>query len=206
MNKLLQPYVQYFIKQGYHHASHATCFDDTSNTDEWQKEVYIFAAEQMKKNNYENVIDVGCGSAYKLIHYLDQYNTTGIEIGDTYQWLLKNYPKKSWLQMKAVQPEYLTTDLIICSDVIEHIKEPEQLMGFIHSIQAKHVIFSTPERDIVAGVADQGPPENPAHYREWNLDELKHFIEERFVVEEHHVFQGRSTSQVVLCRRKVSTS
>ena len=49
MNKWFQPGMYFHTKAGYHHVSNATSFDDTSNTDEWQKEVYIFVSSFAKK-------------------------------------------------------------------------------------------------------------------------------------------------------------
>ena len=33
----------------------------------------------MKDNNYNKIIDVGCGSGYKLVNTLGEFNTIGIE-------------------------------------------------------------------------------------------------------------------------------
>ena len=53
----------YRARSAYHH------FDDSGREDEWQLEVYLHALGLMKKHNLKSVIDVGCGSAYKLITY-----------------------------------------------------------------------------------------------------------------------------------------
>jgi len=49
MNKWFQPGMYFHTKAGHHHVSNATCFDDTSNTDEWQKEVYILSHRLQRK-------------------------------------------------------------------------------------------------------------------------------------------------------------
>ncbi len=202
-NQRLQPLEKFSIKKGYHHTVHAGSFNDTSNTGEWQKEVYQFSAHFMKQYNYQVVIDVGCGSAYKLIKYLDQFDTTGIEVAATYQWLKERYPLRKWLQIEQMH-ENLKTDLVICSDVIEHIADPDGLLQFIQSVHSKHIIISTPERDAVAGKNDYGPPENTTHYREWNAKEFYKYISDWFDIEEQQVFAGRSSSQVIVCRLKIT--
>jgi hypothetical protein len=201
VNKLFQPKENFFIKKGYHHAAGVIDFDDTSNTDEWQKEVYLLARDILSEKNYQSVIDVGCGSAYKLIHYLGSYKTIGIEVESTYKWLKQKYPEHEWQQFDKTDPATLQADLIICSDVIEHIKNPDSLIEFISRIQSKQIIFSTPERNAVAGKNDYGPPENPAHFREWDADEFKNYISRYFVIQEQRIFNGKSVTQVITCKK-----
>ncbi|HXB42760.1 MAG TPA: methyltransferase domain-containing protein, partial [Puia sp.] len=168
LNILFQPNEKFCIKKGYHHTGSANDFDDTSNTDEWQQEVYILAKDLLTEKGFQSVIDIGCGSGYKLIHYFGSYKTIGIEVGKTYHWLKHNYARREWLLFDETNPTTLHTDLIICSDVIEHIKNPDSLVAFIRGIHSKQIIFSTPERNGIAGKKDYGPPENLYHYREWN--------------------------------------
>jgi hypothetical protein len=201
VNSLFQPEEKFCIKKGYHHANTVLDFDDTSNADEWQKEVYLFARDILAHNNYHSVIDVGCGSAYKLVHYLGAYKTAGIEIGTTFTWLKHNYPQHEWLRFEDVDPSALQADLVICSDVIEHIENPDSLITFISEIQFRKIIFSTPERNGVAGKNDYGPPENAAHYREWNAEEFKNYIAGYFVIEEQRIFNSRSVTQVLVCKK-----
>ena len=200
VNALFQPKEKFYIKKGYHHTHSVIDFDDTSNTDEWQKEVYLLAKDILAEKKYQSVIDVGCGSAYKLIHYLGAYKTIGIEVGSTFTWLKQNYPEHSWLQFDKIDPATLRADLIICSDVIEHNENPDSLIAFIRAIQSKQIIFSTPERKGMAGKNDYGPPENPSHYREWDAEEFKNYISRYFVIEEQRIFNSRSVTQVITCK------
>lgn len=68
-------------------------------------------------------------------------------------------------------------DLIICSDVIEHVVRPDNLLSYIHSICHKRsqMILSTPDRDRLRGVHNQQSPK-PEHIREWNYEELEAFL------------------------------
>jgi len=177
-------------------------FDDTSNTDEWQKDVYLMAKNILVEKKYKSVIDVGCGSAYKLINYLSEYKTTGIEVGDTFNWLKKTYPEHQWLSFEEMKPSSLQCDLVICSDVIEHIKNPNTLLEFIKSIDCKEIILSTPERNAVAGKNDYGPPENPSHFREWNEEEFKNYISKYFIIEDQRIFNDKSVTQVIICKKQ----
>lgn len=198
----MQPAVFFSIKPGYHHATSAEQLDATLSTDEWQKEVYELAKKIANINNYDNILDVGCGSGYKLVHMLGRYNTTGIEVNPTFSWLQKKYPDRNWLLFDDVSPQSLQTDLIVCADVIEHLSNPDDLLDFISDINFKKLVISTPERDAVAGRNDFGPPENTAHFREWNAVEFKNYLRQWFVVKEQEVFNTKSVTQVVVCEKK----
>jgi 2-polyprenyl-3-methyl-5-hydroxy-6-metoxy-1,4-benzoquinol methylase len=168
----------------------------------WQKEVYQLAADLSSKSNYSSIIDVGCGSGYKLVHMLGQFDTTGIEVNPAYDWLCKKYPARKWLLFDNVQPSTLKADLIICADVIEHLDNPDDLLDFISEMDFQQLVISTPERDAVAGKNDYGPPENVSHYREWNAVEFKNYLRQWFHVKEQHIFNAKSVTQVVICVKK----
>ena len=107
------------IKRGYFHRKKYTHFSDTDNSEEWQKEVYHEAENTAKINNYKKIIDVGCGSGYKLIKYFGgNYDTVGIEVEDTYSYLVKKYPKYQWLNGESIDYSTLKADMVIISDVI----------------------------------------------------------------------------------------
>lgn len=198
-NASLQPREQFAIKKGYHHARHAAAFDDTGNTDEWQKEVYELALASMQQEGYRSVMDVGCGSAYKLVNLLGNYQTTGIEVNPTFTWLCRQYPERKWLLFDEADPATLHADVVICADVIEHIKNPDELMKFLQSIHCRELIISTPERDAVAGKNDYGPPRNTSHYREWNAQEFSEYVSRFFSVDQQWVLPGKSVTQVIKC-------
>jgi hypothetical protein len=114
---------------------------------------------------------------------------------------MHQYPGHEWLQFDTVDPCTLKADLVICSDVIEHIKDPDTLLRFISSMQSRLIILSTPERNAIAGSNDYGPPANPSHYREWNAPEFKKYLSQWFVIEEQRIFNGPSTTQVIVCKK-----
>lgn len=201
-NTSRQPHSFFFIKAGYHHAVHAEQLDARNSTDEWQKEVYDLAARLAKDNDCSSVLDVGCGSGYKLVHQLGHLDTTGIEVNPTYSFLLNTYPDRKWLLFDSVEPANLQTDMVVCADVIEHLQNPDDLLDFLSDINFRLLVISTPERDQVAGKMDFGPPENTAHYREWNAVEFKNYLRTRFVVIDQQIIQSKSVTQVVICQKK----
>ena len=102
-------------------------------------EVYLYALGLMKKYGFNSIIDIGCGSAYKLVTYLGDYETIGIEVPETYEWLISDFSTG----------KTLSADLIICSDIIEHLIDPYELIKFIKDISFKYLLISTPSRDLL---------------------------------------------------------
>ncbi|MBC7829042.1 MAG: methyltransferase domain-containing protein [Chitinophagaceae bacterium] len=201
-NERIQPLEFFSVKAGYHHAANAESFDSTCSSDEFQRSVYDLADSFALKFDDASILDVGCGSGYKLVHMLGQYQTTGIEVEPVYSWLLQKYPDRKWLPYQSIGMAELNADIVICSDVIEHIKNPDELMDFLKKINFRYLILSTPERDKICGKNDYGPPENTSHYREWNTSEFKLYVSRWFNIHEHHVFNDKSISQVAVCSKK----
>jgi hypothetical protein len=199
LNKYIQPRQTYCIKAGYHHAADVEIFDDRTNKDEWQRGVYNSALSVLKKIDGKSVIDLGCGSAFKLLDLFGSYDTMGIELTDTYHWLLRQYPFRIWQSFEQTNASLLETDLVICSDVIEHIKNPDNLMDFMKKIRFRRMVISTPERNKIRGTGDFGPPENTSHYREWNKEEFKAYVSKWFTITEQILSNDKSPAQILVC-------
>jgi hypothetical protein len=80
--------------------------------------------------------------------------------------------------LPEIPTSILENSLVICSDVIEHIKKPELLLSQLASISevAPYVLLSTPDRDRARGWIDMGPPANTCHVREWSANEFVRFM------------------------------
>jgi hypothetical protein len=195
---------EFEIRSGYKHRQTYSHFDDTSFKDEWQSDVYIRAAKLMQDEQLCTVHDVGCGSGYKLIRYLGDYDTTGFEVPDTLEFLQRSYPERKW---KAATPSdsQVPAELVICSDVIEHVLDPEVLIRFLISLTHKWLLISTPDRGILysrTSAYQLGPPRNPDHVREWNFNEFHRFVERYVDIKEHFICNRDDATQVVIATRR----
>jgi len=187
---------KYGIRAGYIHRIESGHFDDSENEDQWQKEVYQFGADLSEKQKYKTILDIGCGSGYKLLKYFNDYETTGCEIEPTLSFLKNTYPTNHWEKLEACFAQKY--DLIIISDVIEHVKDPESfLSNIIDNIEFKQLIISTPERDLL-NHSTFGPPLNTSHFREWTMKEFGQFISAFLIVEKHHISNQSQCTQMVL--------
>jgi len=195
---------RYSIVPGYRHRAEASYFDDTANTDEWQKEVYFYAQCVMREKNLQSIYDVGCGSGFKLITYLGEFATVGFDVPETVEFLSARYPSREWraanFEDRDITP---APDMVVCSDVIEHVPDPDKLIEFILGLRAQYVVLSTPDRNLLYGPGSPwrfGPPSNHAHLREWSFEEFGTYITRRFTILDHLITNREQATQMIFCR------
>lgn len=191
---------RYGIKAGYAHRTEVVYFDDTPNRDEYQKEVYEHAARLFREGNYSRVLDLGCGAGYKLVQHFSAEQSVGFDLPPTLAYLRRTYPTRQWCEVAQLPAIARPRDLLICADVIEHVPDPDQLLRQLQTAGVAKLIISTPERDLVRGALDFGPPKNKAHAREWSFSEFRNYVDRFFVVEKHWISHREQGTQVVQCR------
>lgn len=181
----------FFLKSGYVARAHPDYFTDQPEDNiTWQPDVYPFAANFAEKVGSTKIIDIGCGRALKLAKLYEQHlewEFTGIDYGVNISWCRENWRFGTWIQAdlecgttRPATKLIIENAIIICSDVIEHLVNPVPLLRLLYKLLrrgAAAVIFSTPERDLTRGKTDTGPPANPYHVREWNLEEFRTLLE-----------------------------
>lgn len=184
----------YSIQENYIIREKPRHYNDMNEEDKYQKEVYIYAARIMEKHRYKTVVDVGCGSAFKLIKYLGKYDTLGIETEPCYSMLCEKYPDRKWKlsgekeKSFSKKPLSYKPDLVICSDVIEHIIDPDELIKYLLSLDARKYIISTPCRQRLCDLKKfrsakwNGPPVNKGHVREWTMKEFQKYLGQFFII------------------------
>jgi len=200
----------FFIKPTYISRDCYTHFDDTPLKDEFQDEVY-FAAHQLANTYLFNKIgDIGCGSGYKLLKYFAYQDTVGFEIEPTLSYLRSTYPHKNWSESDFSLPfEQSVFDVLICSDVIEHLTNPDDLLNWIDQIDFKYLVISTPDREQLIHTfpdnipqTQSGPPVNKAHVREWSFREFEAYIGQYFDVIEHFHPEREFIGQIIIAAKK----
>lgn len=191
----------YCIKTDYISRKEIHYFNAASRKDEkdlvFQKEVYERGKELADQDNLKSVLDVGCGSGFKLVKYFESCETVGTDLENTVNTLKTKYPDRRWEISdfnKKIEEEF---DLVIAADIIEHLLDPDDLMLFLKNINCKYIIISTPERD-KGTLGIDGPPHNFYHIREWNFLEFENYVRTFFEnVIEHKVVAGQTQYIVV---------
>jgi glycosyltransferase involved in cell wall biosynthesis len=181
----------FFIKDGYSSRNEPQYFEDTLVDDSGivhQPDVYLFAEYLGKKYGCRYIIDIGCGHAQKLLRLKDNFQLIGIDIGKNIEYCRSHYSLGTWIEYDLEQEkgfslrrEIVSDAVIICSDIIEHLRNPSMFLQNLHRLMddAPVALLTTPERDLVRGAGDIGPPANLSHVREWNMTEFTALLSHR---------------------------
>jgi SAM-dependent methyltransferase len=182
----LSPAERFFIKPEYSARSEAFYFHDSAaDATVWQPEAYPFAAHLARRYGCSHIIDIGCGNGRKLASLAPEFKIIGLDFGANLEYCRATYPFGEWYEADLDRPytapipaEVLRDSIIICADVVEHLVHPNHLLNTLNDMlqHAPAAVITTPERDLVRGPQDVGPPANPAHVREWTLHELEQFM------------------------------
>lgn len=152
-----------------------------------QPDVYARAADVARSLGAARIVDLGTGSGGKLAALASGFEVLGIDHGPNLELARRAFPDRVWrehdLDSHAPLPlgsEDLERSVVICAGVIEHLARPEHLLrnlrGLLASVGA--VVLSTPERDLTHGPESMGPPADPTHVREWNINEFAALLED----------------------------
>ena len=186
---------RFFIKPGYRAnlaaSSTAACAGEEYWTTErralalqYQHHVYALAARLASSRGCTTGLDLGCGTAAKTARFLRPRLA---------ELLLIDHPSNDSL-VRATCPGArfigadLETcaitldremDLIVCADVLEHLRSPLACLRLAKNSLARSgiAVFSTPERDILRGHECMSSP-HPDHVREWNAREFLALLED----------------------------
>jgi SAM-dependent methyltransferase len=170
------------IRSEYTHRPEPEYFSDTQTLEEsivYQPDVYAHAAEVADALGATRIVDFGCGTGGKLAALSPRFEIVGIDYGPNLEICRATYPVGTWVEDDFDRPGPVAADsagaVVVCSDVIEHVKQPEILLGKLRAALdggALAVLVSTPERELTRGLWHDGPPQNVAHVREWSIREL----------------------------------
>jgi hypothetical protein len=166
-------------------------FDDSQFADGdliYQPEVYEAADYLSRTTGRSKIIDFGCGCARKLQSVTGAHHI-GVDFGPNIEACKARFPEwGEWIEADFSSPQCREMEgladeqsIVICSDVIEHLVDPTYLSALLKACfdRGAIVLTSTPDRVRLWGSEHKGPPPNPAHIREWALDEYVGFLGEQ---------------------------
>ncbi len=168
----------------------------------YQVPVYEKVREYLRKNPGCRVLELGCGTGYKLNKYIkkDANEVIGVDQNVCIEYAQSNYTGIVWTELdlegEPCQIDSKPFDVIISADVIEHLVDPDKLLALckINSHKDTKIFLSTPERDLVRGKNDSGPPGNKLHIREWNAIEFKKLLVSRgLAIKSHEILPDRKS-------------
>jgi SAM-dependent methyltransferase len=164
------------------------------NVGQYQYAVYRAAASLI--NNFpkgsREVADVGCGYPVKahrmlspLVDSLSLYDQSTLR-----PVIEKDFPSMQFTGIDLEDPGTTNDayDLTICSDVLEHLLDPDPCLLFLKRITKPggFIVISTPERAVLRG-GDCLISPKLEHVREWTRGEFKSYLESRGLDIREHV-------------------
>ncbi len=205
----------YFIKEGYKcnldsQGKAIPFFDDEYGASAYQVKVYEFTRKLICKYKIKSVLDLGCGFGSKLIKTISPVcnDIVGIDRKHAIDFCKQKHSFGRWFEDDIEKPKLNFDekfDLIIASDVIEHLVDPDSLLNYIKRYSQKdtHIIVSTPARDLLRS-HNFGPPLNMTHVREWSRPEFSQYISKNgFVIKDHFLLGERGLNLYEILRKIV---
>jgi SAM-dependent methyltransferase len=192
----------YSLPEGYVERLGAPQSYDEGGDATWQREVYATARILADVLGLQTVLDFGCGSGFKLMQYFGDRDTLGVDLAPAVNHLRSEYPNRRWHVDEGLLITIPGPDLLICSDVIEHVDDPDKMCDRIKHIGPKWLVISTPDRKLMEKYPKWGrhlgPPANGCHVREWSFDEFGSYIHQHFSIVRHWHTNVEQCTQAVI--------
>ena len=161
---------------------------------------YLFACRYVKNNN---VLEIGCGAGYGSALLATSGAASVLALDNSHEAILyarENYPRKNLIYEVSEFPgkdaAYTNNryDLIVCFEVLEHIRDQNSFVKNTAKLLAPNGVFilSTPN-------SEYSPPEktsNPFHVKELNAGQLKTLLQTDFP--NHRLLVQRKSEGIVI--------
>jgi SAM-dependent methyltransferase len=176
----------------------------------FQHPVYRICRELLRARRARSFLDVGCGPGTKVAELIVPHcqDLVLIDREGAGEMVARRVPSARFFAADLDELDLelgQDFDLIVCADVLEHLKDPRVAVRFIraHLAHGGRAVLSTPERDHLRGPGGMASP-HPEHVREWNAAEFRAFVESCGLVVELQLWLpqgGRSRLELALARR-----
>lgn len=195
---------RFCIKPGYQENASPSSFDRELDARYWTRErlaassiyqhpVYRLCRDLLRARRARNFLDVGSGPGTKLAELIAPLcsDLVMIDQPSIREVAAQCVPAARFFEADLDSLDLdlgRSFDLIVCADVLEHLKHPDECLRFIHAHLAPdgRAVLSTPERDHLRGRSCMQSL-HPEHVREWNTSEFRSFVERSgLLVESQH--------------------
>lgn len=149
--------------------------------------VLIDLTKQIKP---EKILDAGCGEGFTLVKFKRNgigKNLSGVDFSDDAILLGKKmYPGLKLSKGDIYNLPYTdkSFDLVVCTEVLEHLEFPEKAVREVMRVSKKYVLFSVPNEPIfqlsnfLRGKHLKGWGNHPEHINHWSAKAFELFLRE----------------------------
>jgi len=157
---------------------------------------YIVLLDTAKRLKPTSVLDAGCGEGFTLSHFEEKnigknlegvdFLSTAIKIGK------KLHPKLALKQGDIYKLPYKDSqfDLVLCTEVLEHLENPEKALKELKRVTKKYIILSVPNEPLfmfgnfIRGKNVKRWGNDVEHINHWSTSAFEKFVAKEFTVED----------------------
>ncbi|MCH7973862.1 MAG: class I SAM-dependent methyltransferase [Bacteroidetes bacterium] len=148
--------------------------------------------EQIK---FSSILDIGCGEGHLLKSFelkINNLKCAAVDLDqDEVQDAKKNLPfcDVKVASVYSLPYEKKEFELVICTEVLEHLEEPEKAVIEIERVTSKYIILSVPREPLwrLMNIARLSYLRNlgntPGHLNHWSSASFKAFVSKRLKVQ-----------------------
>jgi 2-polyprenyl-3-methyl-5-hydroxy-6-metoxy-1,4-benzoquinol methylase len=175
-------------------------------------------AQEVKTINPKTVLEAGCGEGFVIEHLKTALPETTFHGFDFSEQAVKIAQQK--LPQTKIATGDLTTldtdflnqsfgktdfDLVLCLEVLEHIKDHQKALERLKAINTNHYIFSVPNEPFfrlsnlmaLKNIPDLG--NDPGHVNNWTTTQFENLISDHFtIIKKLKPFPW----QIIICKKK----
>jgi len=150
--------------------------------------------EQTKKLHPESILDVGAGEGFTLEMFRQNKiakKLEGIEyMDDALKLAKKMHPEVTIKKGDIYNLPYKanTFDLIICTEVMEHLEDPQKALAELKRVSKKYLIISVPNEPlftiqrILRGKNVLKLGAHPEHIQHWSSGAFEKFVKQQWII------------------------
>lgn len=140
--------------------------------------------------NVKNAIDIGCGEGF-IANYLNLPAITGVDISENALKIAKYRNQKYNFCMGSVYNlsfKRNSFDLVVATEVLEHLNEPELALEEIRRVSKKYCIFSVPNEpffrtmNLLRGKNLKRYGNDIEHVQNWSSGEFTSLVDRYFEI------------------------
>jgi 2-polyprenyl-3-methyl-5-hydroxy-6-metoxy-1,4-benzoquinol methylase len=150
--------------------------------------------DELKELKPDSILDAGCGEGFTL-DKLQKANVgkkyQGIEYIDAAIQLGKKlHPKIPITKATIYKLPYKANsfDVVLCTEVLEHLEEPERALMELKRVTKKYLVLSVPNEPIftiqriLRGKNVLGLGAHPEHIQHWSSGAFKQFVQKHLTI------------------------